>query len=104
ACEWSDAKRAMECQQREQLPSAVRSLLVNELRRLGLPAKASGETYFTTWKSTTSGWSLAAAYYARTVGSNLELCQVIVIIDQSSHVHVLRKLPYQKTNIDKPAV
>jgi hypothetical protein len=104
SCEWSDAKRATECQQREQPPSSVRSLLINELRRLGLPAKASGQTYFTTWTSTTSGWSLAAAYYSRTAGSNLELCQVIVIIDQSSHVHVLRKLPFQKTNIDKPAV
>ena len=102
-CEWSDAKRAMECKQRGEPPSSVRSLLINELRRHGLPAKVSGHTYFTTWKSTT-GWSLAAAYYSRTAGSDLELCQVIVIIDQSSHVLVLRKLPFQKTDIDKPAV
>jgi len=104
ACEWSDAKRTMQCKQRGEPPASVRSLLINELRRLGLPAKVSGHAYFTTWKSTTSGWSLAAAYYSRTAGSDLELCQVIAIIDQSSHVLVLRKLPFQKTDIDKPAV
>jgi hypothetical protein len=103
-CEWSDAKRAIECKERGELSSSVRSLLINELRRLGLPAKVSGQTYFRIWKSTTSSWSLAAAYYSRTAGSDLELCQVIVIIDQSSHVLVLRKLPFQKTDIDKPAV
>src|SRR5262249_16589472 len=93
-CEWSDAKRAMDCKQHGEPSSYIRSVLTRELRRLGLPAKANGQTYFTAWKSTASGWSLAAAYYVRTADSNVELCQVIVVIDQSSHVLMLRKLPF----------
>jgi hypothetical protein len=34
----------------------------------------------------------------------MTLCSVIVIIDQSSHVHVLRKVRFQKTNVDAPTV
>ena len=104
ACDWSDAKRATECKQRGEPPASFRSLLIAELRRLGLPADADGQTYFTIWKSTASGWSLAAADYQRPVGSDVELCQVIVIIDQSSQVRVLRKVPFRKTNMDVPAV
>ena len=103
-CEWSDAKRAMDCNQYGEPSSYIRSVLTRELRRLGLPAKANGQTYFTAWKSTASGWSLAAAYYVRTADSNVELCQVIVVIDQSSHVLMLRKLPFQKTDVERPAV
>jgi hypothetical protein len=101
-CDWSDAKRAMDCKQQGEPPASFRSLLIAELRRLGLPPNADGRTYFTIWKSTASGWSLAAADYQRPVGSDVELCQVIVIIDQSSHVRVLRKVPFRKTNMDVP--
>lgn len=102
-CEWSDVRRAMDCKQRGEPSSFIRSILTRELRRLGLPAKANGQIYFTAWKSTASGWSLAAAYYSRTSDSTVELCQVIVVVD-SSHVAVLRKLPFQKTNVDRPTV
>jgi hypothetical protein len=101
-CDWSDAKRAIECKQQGEPPASFRSLLIAELRRLGLPANADGQTYFTIWKSTASGWSLAAADYQRPVGSDVELCQVIV--DQSWHVRVLRKVPFRKTNMDVPAM
>ena len=103
-CEWSDVEQATACKQQGEPPASVRRILVNELRRLGLPANADGQTYFTTWKSTASGWSLAAANYLRLAGSDVELCQVIVIIDHSSRVRVLRKLAFQKTNMDVPAV
>ena len=103
-CEWSDAKRAMDCKQHGEPSAYIRSVLTRELRRLGLPAKANGQTYFTAWKSTSSGWSLAAAYYSRAADSNVELCQVIVVIDRSSHVLILRKLPFQKTDVERPAV
>ncbi len=49
-------------------------------------------------------YSLAEAYYFRSLGGNIELCQVIVIIDSNSHSLVLRKLPFQKTDADVPAV
>lgn len=100
-CEWSDAKRAMDCKQQGEPSALIRSVLTRELRRLGLPAKAKGQTYFIVWKSTASGWSLVAANYVRTASSNIELCQVIVVIDQSSRVLVLRKSPLQKTDVDK---
>jgi hypothetical protein len=103
-CEWSDARGAMDCKQHGEPSSSIRSVLTRELRRLGLPAKANGQTHFTTWRSTASGWSLAAAYYSRTTGSAVELCQVIVVIDHGSHVLVLRKLPFQKTDVERPAV
>ena len=103
-CEWSDTKGATDCKQHGEPSSHIRSVLTRELWRLGLPAKANGQTYFTTWRSTASGWSLAAAYYSRTAHSTVELCQVIVVIDQSSHVLVLRKLPFQKTDVERPAV
>ena len=103
-CDWSDAKRAMDCKQQGEPPASFRSLLIAELRRLGLPPNADGRTYFTIWKSTASGWSLAAANYQRPVGSDVELCQVIVIVDQSSHLRVLRKGPFRKTNMDVPAM
>src|SRR5262249_35397252 len=103
-CGWSDAKGAMDGRQTREPSSSIRGVLTRELRRLGLPANANGQTYFTTWKSTASGWSLAAAYYSRAAGSAVELCQVIVVIDQGSHVLVLRKLPFQKTDVERPAV
>ena len=38
------------------------------------------------------------------MGSDVELCQVIVIVDQSWHVRVLRKVPFRKTSMDVPAM
>lgn len=103
-CEWNTSKDASECKQDGQPSSEVRDTLVSQLRRLGLPANAKGETYFTVWESPQSGWSVAEAYYSHSVGSDIELCQVIVLIDKSSHALVLRKLPFQKTDSDVPAV
>jgi hypothetical protein len=103
-CELSESKQESHCEQSGQPSPSVRSILFNELRRLGLPAKASGKTHFWVWKSTRSDWTMAAADYSRTVGEDLELCQVVVIIDQSSHVVVLRELPFQKTDADVPKV
>ncbi|MGD1216099.1 MAG: hypothetical protein ABR861_14055 [Terriglobales bacterium] len=101
-CKWIEG--VSKCQQHGQPSSEVRGILIAELRRLGLPAKASGQVYFTVWESTASGWSLAAADYDHSAGADSTLCQVIVIIDESSQVHVLRKVPFQKTDADVPAV
>jgi hypothetical protein len=103
-CRWNDTKQAAQCEQHGQTPPAVRNILVGELHNLGLPAQAKGETYFTLWKSAHSGWSVAVAYYSYSAGSDLDLCEAIVLIDESSHVTVLRKLPFQKTDVDVPAV
>jgi len=34
----------------------------------------------------------------------MTLCDVIVIIDQDTHVIVVRKVPFQKTDVDVPSV
>ena len=100
-CEWNETKRMAQCEQHRMPSSNIQSILVRELQRAGLPAKANGQTYFTVWKEVASGGSIALAYYSRPVGkSEIELCEVIVKIDQSSHVVVLRKLPFQKTDVD----
>ena len=101
-CNWIEDVR--KCQQRGQPSPAVRSILIGELRGLGLPAKAAGQIYFTDWESTSFGWSLVSADYDYSTGNDLMLCEVIAIIDRSSHIHVLRKVPFQKTAAVKPEV
>jgi hypothetical protein len=50
------------------------------------------------------GWLLASAVYSRKLDNDIELCEVVVVIDQDSHVTVLRQLPFQKTDYDVPTV
>jgi len=103
-CEWNETKKDSECKQNGQPSASVRNLLFQELVRLGLPPNANGHTHFDVLKPGASSWSVAAAAYFHTVGEEIELCQVIVIIDQNSHVTVLRELPFQKADIDVPEV
>jgi hypothetical protein len=93
-----------ECQQRLQPPENVREILISELQQIGLPPKVRGQIYFTVWKSAHSGWSVAEADYSRPVGSSVEVCQVIIAIDESSRPILLRKLPFQKTDAEMPTV
>jgi len=101
-CKWVDGVR--NCRQLEEPSLELRGILVGELRRLGLPAKAKGRTYFTVWQPTGLDWSLVEAYYDHIEGSDVTLCQMIAIIDQNSHVSVLRKVPFQNTDADKNTV
>jgi hypothetical protein len=101
-CKWVDGVR--NCQQHGQLPPERRSILLGELHRVGLPAKARGQIYFTVWQPSGVDWSLVEAYYDHLAGSDVVLCQVVAIIDQKSHVSVLRKVRFQKTDADKNTV
>jgi hypothetical protein len=103
-CETSVTDGRPKCRQRIQPSPAIRSLLVREMRRLGLPAKAEKDIYFTAWQPSSSKWLLAAADYGQANSSQLALCQVIVVLDQRGRVQTLRKVPFQKTNADKPTV
>jgi hypothetical protein len=103
-CEWSEGKQAAQCEQHGQPSTLVRNILTDELQRLGLSLNSSGQTYFEVWKSVHSSWSVAMAYYSRSVGPDVELCEVVVVVDENSHVTVLRKLPFQKTDADVPTV
>ena len=82
----------------------LRSILFRELRQLGVPAQAPGETYFTVWESDRAGWSLAQAYYSHRVGPDIELCEVTAVVEQNKHVTVRRELPFKKTDVDVPDV
>src|SRR5208282_6338324 len=101
-CKWIEGVR--KCAQHVQPAAEVRAILVGELRRLGLSAKAPGPIYFTVWKPTASDWYLAEAYYDHAAADDLTLCQLIAIIDRSSQLHILRKVPFQKTDADKPTM
>jgi hypothetical protein len=103
-CEWNAAKQDSVCRQTGQPSASVRGILFSELRRLGLPANASGQTHFYVMKSVASGWSVAGAEYSHKVGDDIGLCEVILMIDQNSHVTVLRELLFQKTDVDVPKV
>jgi len=74
------------------------------MRRLGLPARAEKDIYFTVWQPSSAKWFLAAADYGETSGTDLMLCQVIIIVDPGGRVQVLRKVQFQKTNADVPTV
>ena len=45
-------------------------------------------------------WEGSAEAYYDIEHDTLALCQVIAIIDQSASVHVLRKVRFQKTDIE----
>src|SRR5690348_10244882 len=77
---------------------------MHELRKAGLPTGTSSRVGIAIWKYRLSGWLVADASYIREVGSDLDLCQVIVRIDEDSHVVVVRKCPFKRTDVDKPDV
>jgi len=97
-----DYDREVPCRQDGQPPSKVRTTLIEELRRLGLPAGDEKGTVFKVWNSNSSGWSLAEGYYSHRVGPRLTLCQVIVMIDPKSGAIFLRQLPFQVVDADVP--
>ena len=101
-CHWSETVRKTVCRQYGTPPLEVRRALIRELRRLGLPAAEDMRTYFTFWESRSSGWSLAEGYSAHPAGSDVTLCQVILMIGPNSQVVVVRELPFQKTDADVP--
>jgi hypothetical protein len=104
SCEWNASKDASDCTQHGQVTPELRGTLVRELGRLGVPAKAPGETYFTVWQSDRVGWSLTQAYYSHRIGPEIELCEVVAVVDQDARVTVLRRLPLKKTNGYAPDV
>lgn len=103
-CTWSDIKKEDICKQIGQPSASVHTILFNELRRLGLPSDAKGQTQFYVLNSVASGFLVASASYSHDLGIEEELCEVIVVIDKNSHVSVLRELRFQKVNADVPRV
>ena len=103
-CKWNEKTEKSDCEQRGEPSSEIRDVLVHEMHTLGLPAKDDQHVFFTVWEPNGSGWSLAEAKYDEVTGSDLSLCQVIMIVDSSSHGHVVKEVPFQKTDSDVPLV
>jgi len=104
SCGWNDSTHAAECDQRGKPSQVVGDVLIGELHRIGLPANATGQTYFTVWKAGRSGWSIAVASYSRITGSVLDVCEVVAIIDEKLHATVLREQPFQTTDVEVPTI
>jgi hypothetical protein len=103
-CEWSVTDGRPKCRQRSAPPPDIRNILLREMQRLGLPPKAEKDIYFTVWQPSSIKWLLAAADYGQANGSDLALCQVILLVGPDGHIQTLRKVQFQKTNADKPTV
>jgi hypothetical protein len=103
-CETNESNGRPKCRQRSQPSAAIRSILVREMRRLGLPAKAEKDIYFTVWQPASAKWLLGAVDYGETNGGQLALCQVILVVDPGGRVQTLRKVRFQKTDADVPTV
>jgi hypothetical protein len=103
-CETSVTDGRPKCRQRSEPSAAARSILLRQMRQLGSPANAEKDIYFTVWQPSSSKWLLAAADYGQANGSDLALCQVIVVVHPGGRVQGLRKVRFQKTNADKPTV
>src|SRR5207237_1707445 len=101
-CNWSDSE--LKCQQHGEPASTTRASVIREMRRLGLPPEADANTYFTVWKPISAEWSVAEGYYSRVHGDRLDVCEVVLLLRASSPAVVLRKLRFQQTDADVPAV
>jgi len=88
-CTWNDTDGTSKCEQRG-LPSPEdRSILIREMRRVGLPAQGEKEVHFTVLKSSL-GWSLMAANYGLTSGTDL----IVVLTDWKMNANPLIRIRY----------
>ena len=69
------------------------------MRLVGLPKGAEPEVYFKVLKSA-SGLSVIKGAYDHPGGLEFTFCEVIVVVDASGGVHVLRNVPLQKADAD----
>lgn len=102
SCDWNDAASGPKCRQNGLPSQEVRSVLIGEMRRAGLPPGAEEEVHFRVWEVASIGWVVAEANYEQVVGNDLKLCDVIVLIDRGGKTNVVRKVPFQKTDAVKP--
>jgi hypothetical protein len=102
-CDWNEAKSKSECHQYGQPSPADRDIVLSELHRLGLPTRNDKGVLFVVWKLP-SGWSVAKGSFGQVIGLELRICEVILVIDRHSSVTVLRKVRFQTTDANVPAV
>jgi hypothetical protein len=103
-CEWNDQTGQSRCKQLGQPSSAITVALRRELLRLGMQAVQLKSVYYRVWNSSSGGWSLAEATYSETHGSDLRLCEVLVLFKTPSELHIVHEVRFQKTDADAPTV
>lgn len=103
ACNWSPADDKAVCKGHGKPPATIRTPVVRELRRLGLPS-TENDVYFRVWKPRSVDWWVAEGYYEHSLGDRFTLCQVVVLLDTQGRPRVLRKVPFQSANTDVPEV
>jgi hypothetical protein len=104
SCAWNETLQKNVCKQCGQAPPQIRAILIRQLRRLGLPAIDDERATFTIWKSRPSGWSVAEASDTSSAGSAFAFCQVIIMIDPSSQVSVVREVRRQQIDEAVPKI
>jgi hypothetical protein len=100
SCDWDEQKRERTCRQQGRPPAPIRTIIAREMRRLGLQTAQNAQIKFTVLKSTSAGWSVAEGTYYRLQGENATSCQVVVTVDSSLRVNVLRQHRCHKENPD----
>jgi hypothetical protein len=103
-CKENETDGTETCLQRGKPSPRDRSILIREMRRIGLPAQRDKEVHFTVLENKSSGWSLMAADYDHVSGTDLAdltICEVIVVSNESGRPHVLHKVPFQKTSANE---
>lgn len=103
-CEWMEHEEKAQCQQRGEVRSHVKDLLVREMKRLGVPAGEDKQVLFASWESNVADFSIAKAAYSSIAGAELAICAVVLRIDRTGHVVVLREVPFHRTDVDVPDV
>ena len=103
-CKWDESSGKAKCEQRGEPSQDEQRVLLREMRRLGLPQQAEAELHFVVWEASSEGWTLAVADYEHVTGSDLTVCELIVVFEQNGRVQILRKLPFQKTDADVPLI
>jgi hypothetical protein len=103
-CIWSDAEGKPLCSQTGSVPAEIRAELLKEMHQDGLPQRADQEVFFSVLISVRTGWFLLEADYEQIKDDELALCQLLAVVDPEKQLHVLRKVPFQKTDVDLKSV
>ncbi|SRR5579871_537153 len=104
SCEQSESDGTVHCQQKGEPSPEIREILIEEMRRAGMPVEGETDVHFNVLSSSASGLSLASAGYDHKHGDDIDLCEVIVAIDKAGQRHLIHKLQLQTTDADVPNV
>lgn len=104
ACDSSDSGQGLNCRQQGSIPSGLRTALVEQMQRLGLPKQSESEVLFSQMVSTSSGWSLLDASYQHLQADELRECDVLAAADANGHLYVLHRVTCQNIDFEKPLV